>query len=580
MQRKCRMKMSGRRLRGILLAGLAGMAGCGAPPGDASRAPDDAAFESAPRDIDGSDIDNNTSEADGDRDLAAGAVPPEIDSGHHDSLNPSPPESVGPDDSPSEFEPQSAAPDDVRAPPAAPDDSGAFRPLNPIAPSAVPRTGPPSPGSGSPGIRMTPSVPPPPHGGPQFESPPNADQGFVLEKVYYGTDRQPEASPRDRWASYETAVRRFQILLVVGLALCGTVFFVPQRRVLVIIPAVLCLIGSAWCGRQALLEHQSAERDDASQNRRYGNDIHFENGRHQLERGYCWVSVPVNVHERGSGELEEPGLFEVQADPEKHFVLQRVQHVDRTSFLQDLRTAVQNSAAKHAFVFIHGYNVLFREAALRTAQLRYDLDFDGPAAFFSWPSNGSILSYASDEETVNLTERSGVLHEFLTDFINETGAESIHLIAHSMGNRLMTRAFEKLPNKMNRQGHKTISQLIMAAPDVNPAEFMLLADRIRELTRARTLYASEKDIALIGSEVIRMSNYTRLGQGGQSRVIVDGVQTIDASDLSREMFDLGHSYYVHPLVMKDLKHLLNTAEISPLRPWLMSVDDYWIFRDD
>jgi hypothetical protein len=32
--------------------------------------------------------------------------------------------------------------------------------------------------------------------------------------------------------------------------------------------------------------------------------------------------------------------------------------------------------------------------------------------------------------------------------------------------------------------------------------------------------------------------------------------------------------------MKDLKHLLNTAEISPLRPWLMSVDDYWIFRDD
>lgn len=409
---------------------------------------------------------------------------------------------------------------------------------------------------------------------------PAVDDGFVLEKVYYGTNRRPEDSTAERWAAYETAFRRFQALLVIGFALFGTTFFVSRRRVLVAILAVLCLGGAAWSGRRAALEYQQANLDDGNQNRRYGNEIHFEGGQHALERGYCWVSVPVQVHERGSGHMELPGLFEVRANPEKHFTLQRVEQAERSDFLQDLRAAVQDSEAKHAFVFIHGYNVLFREAALRTAQLRYDLDFDGPAAFFSWPSNGSLLSYASDEETANLTERSGVLHDFLTDFINETGAESVHLIAHSMGNRLMTRAFEKLPETRNSRGHKTISQLIMAAPDVNPAEFMLLADRIRDLTRSRTLYASEKDIALIGSEVLRMSNYTRLGQGGQSRVIVDGVQTIDASDLSRELFDLGHSYYVHPKVMRDLKHLLNSPAVVPQRPWLMSVEDYWIFRDE
>ncbi len=407
-----------------------------------------------------------------------------------------------------------------------------------------------------------------------------AEDGFVLEKVYYGTNRKPEESASDRWAAYATSIRRFQVLLVIGLALCGTTFYVPRRRILVAVLAVFCLGGAAWSGRRAALEYQQANLDDSNENRRYGNEIHFKGGQHALERGYCWVSVPVRVHERGSGHMELPGLFEVRANPEKHFTLQRVEQAERSDFLQDLRAAVQDSESKHAFVFIHGYNVLFREAALRTAQLRYDLDFDGPAAFFSWPSNGSLLSYASDEETANLTERSGVLHDFLTDFINETGAESVHLIAHSMGNRLMTRAFEKLPETTNSRGHKTISQLIMAAPDVNPAEFMLLADRIRELTRSRTLYASEKDIALIGSEVLRMSNYTRLGQGGQSRVIVDGVQTIDASDLSRELFDLGHSYYVHPKVMQDLKHLLNSPAVVPQRPWLMSVEDYWIFRDE
>jgi esterase/lipase superfamily enzyme len=41
------------------------------------------------------------------------------------------------------------------------------------------------------------------------------------------------------------------------------------------------------------------------------------------------------------------------------------------------------------FYNVHGYNVSFDDAALRTAQLAYDLTFDCPAAFFSWPSKGT-----------------------------------------------------------------------------------------------------------------------------------------------------------------------------------------------
>jgi len=406
-----------------------------------------------------------------------------------------------------------------------------------------------------------------------------AGTSIVREKIYYGTDRAPETTGSERWALYVTAVRRFQVLLILGLTLFGVSFYVSQRRVLIIVASALSLLACAWFGRGAMLEYQQAARDDRSQNRRYRNHIHVVDGRHTLERGYCWVSIPTKVHERGSGQLEEPGLFELQASADRHFILERVERTERSAFVRNLRNDVQASDSKHAFVFIHGYNVMFREAALRTAQMRYDLDFDGPAAFFSWPSNGSLLSYAADEETANLKVRFGVLHEFLMDFIDETGAESIHLIAHSMGNRLLTRAFEKLPDRKNSQGQQMINRLIMAAPDVNPAEFMLLADRIRNLTRSRTLYASDKDIALIGSETLRMSNYTRLGQGGAARIIVDGVQTIDASGLGRSLFDLGHSYYVHPRVMQDLKHLLTQQDITLTRPWLTAVENYWTFRE-
>jgi esterase/lipase superfamily enzyme len=40
---------------------------------------------------------------------------------------------------------------------------------------------------------------------------------------------------------------------------------------------------------------------------------------------------------------------------------------------------------KQAFVFVHGFNVSFENALRRTAQIAYDLNFDGAPFLFSWP---------------------------------------------------------------------------------------------------------------------------------------------------------------------------------------------------
>jgi esterase/lipase superfamily enzyme len=57
---------------------------------------------------------------------------------------------------------------------------------------------------------------------------------------------------------------------------------------------------------------------------------------------------------------------------------------------------VNKSGKKSAFIFVHGYNVTFEDAARRTAQMSYDLSFDGAPVFYSWPSQGSLGDYLKD----------------------------------------------------------------------------------------------------------------------------------------------------------------------------------------
>ncbi|WP_429550866.1 alpha/beta hydrolase [Paraburkholderia sp. MM5477-R1] len=45
-------------------------------------------------------------------------------------------------------------------------------------------------------------------------------------------------------------------------------------------------------------------------------------------------------------------------------------------------------------LFIRGFKVGFVDAARRTAQMAYDLGFDGAPVFFSWPSQGQFSPLA------------------------------------------------------------------------------------------------------------------------------------------------------------------------------------------
>ena len=60
----------------------------------------------------------------------------------------------------------------------------------------------------------------------------------------------------------------------------------------------------------------------------------------------------------------------------------------------------------HALVFVHGFNTTFDNALFRTAQIAYDLKFDGAPFVYSWPSQGQVgfQDYSYDRESTGQAE--------------------------------------------------------------------------------------------------------------------------------------------------------------------------------
>jgi esterase/lipase superfamily enzyme len=293
---------------------------------------------------------------------------------------------------------------------------------------------------------------------------------------------------------------------------------------------------------------------DAAVERFYGGDESADGG---LEFGRIEVTVP-RVHRPGM--LERPVWYRLQrdADPDKHLVVRAVQPLGQPAAFDSLRRTVARSGSKEALVIIHGYNVSFHDAALRAAQLTYDLRFDGAPVLYSWPSRGSPFRYAADRESAEWS--AAHLAVFLDSLVAITGAKQLNVIAHSMGNMVLTRALARMASA----GRDTVlDNVVLAAPDVPATLFeQQLAPAIRPLVRRLTVYMSANDRALWASR--HLSDHLRLGEATQPILVVRGTDTIDASDVPTDL--LGHGYFASSKnLIDDLVQLLDRKVPPRLR---------------
>jgi len=290
--------------------------------------------------------------------------------------------------------------------------------------------------------------------------------------------------------------------------------------------------------------------------------------------GSCDVSIP---RDHRLATLETPALthFEFRADPDHHIVLLKMQQETYEQFYNQVSARVRQSERKEAFVFIHGYRVTFEDAVRRTAQLAYDLTFDGAPIVYTWPSFGALAKYPADEAVVEWTVPH--LRWLLEDLAKKIGATTIHLIAHSMGNRAMTGALRSMSVEKRSTLPPHFKEIVMAAPDIDAGVFKQIADSIHSSADRITLYASSKDEALLASK--EFHGAPRAGEGGKNIVVVPGVDTIDASAVATDL--IKHSYFADSTsVVADIFNLIKN-ELPPTKRFGLfpSVDQrYWVFH--
>lgn len=307
-----------------------------------------------------------------------------------------------------------------------------------------------------------------------------------------------------------------------------------------------------------------------------GTKVTFGGGRGRLSYGYCDVSIP-RYHQ--VGQLESPSIWrlEFREDPAKHVMVMSVKTQTKDAYFAELAAAIASSRNRNSFVFVHGYNVSFDDAARRTAQISYDLGFGGVPVFFSWPSQASVAAYTVDENNVLWAETG--LRTFLEDYLTRSRTSQVTLVAHSMGNRGLAGAMTALLQKNPSLASK-ISEIILAAPDIDADVFKdQIAPALIAAQRPITLYASSKDYALLASKDVH--GYARAGDAGPGLVIIKGIETVDATLVDTSL--LGHSYIGDSRsVISDMTALVLLGTRAEKRATLKFVDGsggrYWTFK--
>jgi len=295
--------------------------------------------------------------------------------------------------------------------------------------------------------------------------------------------------------------------------------------------------------------------------------------------GIAEVSVPTRG--RDLGELTGPSWWRLEftADPAKHVILKSVGALGRDVFVTSLADSVAAAGEHDVLIFVHGYNVTFEDAARRAAQISVDLKFAGRTLLYSWASAADTKKYTVDESTIDWSRDH--FEAFLQLALSEIGAGKVHIIAHSMGNRAVINTLERITSWQLPAGAAKLGQVIFAAPDIDRDRFVQLAAKFKGCAARVTLYASSRDVALLASKFVH--GYPRAGEAGEALLVVDGVDTIDASLVDTSLVGLRHSYFGEKRsILNDMFNLI-TQQLAPDKRFdLEAVGDtlkrYWSYR--
>jgi esterase/lipase superfamily enzyme len=300
-------------------------------------------------------------------------------------------------------------------------------------------------------------------------------------------------------------------------------------------------------------------------------DFFFNAVPSSLSFGHCRVQVLRRTYEQEKAARQRPLSF---GELQNYFTVLETRFATPPEFAALL-------SKDDVLLYIHGYDNTFEDALLRAAQLHLDLEFPGQTIAFCWPSLGKDVIYENDDpEQGRLAYRDDLaaadasvaaLIETLQSLqAAASPGRRIHVVAHSMGNRILLRALQEMAHST---AAPLIDQLVLAAPDVAVTELAAAAPALAALARRTTLYCSQKDVALLVSSRIHalLDAALSLRAGGVVRCYphCDAI----SANLVNSYFAMngGHCYFAEaPQMVQDL-HLLICRQLpAEQRPTLLS----------
>ncbi len=231
-----------------------------------------------------------------------------------------------------------------------------------------------------------------------------------------------------------------------------------------------------------------------------------------------------------------------------------------------------NKHSRDTVIFIHGYNVSFKEALSAAARLKnnFSTGAEGSSvnvALFSWPSDGSMkpfFAYANDRQDAAASGPAfarGLLK--LTEFLRgaahtEKCARKIHLVAHSMGNFVLRHAVQEIVAQTAGRPLRIFDQVFLMAADEDDDAFEH-DHKLKPLTRLAkrvNVYFNNEDRAMAISDKTK-GNPDRLGDDGPRipRAIPGKVSLIDCTPVVEGLLE--HSYFLKSdIVIADMRDVL------------------------
>lgn len=318
--------------------------------------------------------------------------------------------------------------------------------------------------------------------------------------------------------------------------------------------------------------NRHVEQAGESSAKRFGNEVG-----EAVQHGSCLVNLPVE-HRRGVMEVPSKWNPWERRDPRKHFGIDALNALSADSFAAALRG--QLAGKEHdVLLFVHGFGTSFENAVLKLAQLVYDIDFRGMPLAFSWPSEGVVSKAAYDRDERKAAQSVSALAQSLSSMIQErrragSQAGKIHLIAHSMGNRVLLEALRTVKPGL-AEGERPFGQVVFAAPDVDVNTFVTHFVPLAGVAEGMSLYFCARDKALRISKGIHGESVV-----GLRWLFLDPLENIDATNADTSF--LGHSYYSTSREMLiDLQMLITGGLRPPQRATLRSAralgHEYWLF---